>query len=192
MRNYVTQAGSPVRDHIALSDLKICLFSFSFGLQNFNCDALVWASLGLICMLCMAFLDLCVCGSCQIWKAFNHYFFKYSSGPRCSLLLYSGTMTIWMLDILLFSHRSQRHRSFLFSVDFPLLPRLGEFCCSVLELIDSVPCYLCSTAEPTQQALVFSFAFSFYDFPSVLSLSLILLLRSPILLFVSRVFLIDF
>lgn len=66
---------------------RFCLFSFSFSLQNFNCGAFVWTSLGLICMLCMALLDLCVCGFCQIWKAFNHCFFKHSSSPLCSVLL---------------------------------------------------------------------------------------------------------
>lgn len=106
----------------------------------------------------------------------------------------SGPVTTQMLDLLLFSHTSQRHRSLLFSVDFPLSPRLREFCCSVLKLTDSLLCYLCCTAELTQQELVFSFAFSFYNFPLVLSLSFltsILLLRFLILLFVSRVFLID-
>ena len=82
----------------------------------------------------------------------------------------SGPVTTQMLDLLLFSHRSQRHRSLLFSVDFPLSPRLREFCCSVLKLTDSLLCYLCCTAELTQQELVFSFAFSFYNFPLVLSL----------------------
>lgn len=117
--------------------------NFFFSFQKFNCHVLVWTSLGLICMLCVALLDLHVCVFHQTWEAFNHYFFKYSSSPFCLFLLYSGTTRIKLLDLFLFSHASLRHCSFLFSVDFPVLSKLGDslFCphahgsCSVLSLL---------------------------------------------------------
>lgn len=71
--------------------------------------------------------------SLPIWILFKSY-------PLSSP---SGTAMIWMLDLLLLSHKSLRCCSFFFaSYFFSWLYRLSEFYCSVLKLAESIICHL--------------------------------------------------
>lgn len=126
---------------------RFCLFSFSFipyskflKLQNVNCSALVCASLGLIRMLCMALLDLCVWGFCQIWKAF-------------SLFLPPLTLGLW------------RHRCWTFCY-FPTGPRgTVHFCFLLISL--SCPDWANSAILSSSSLILFSvISAALLSFPS--------------------------
>lgn len=118
-------------------------------------------------VLSMALLDRPVWVLCQIQIDFNHYLFKYSFSPTFFLLV-SGTGVIRMLDLLLFSHRSQRLCSFLFSVNFSLMFSLGEFYClsssspAQFSVISTLP------SRPSCKCLCLLLCFLFCNFLLVL------------------------
>ena len=138
----------------------------------------------------MALLDLCVWGFCQIWKAFSHYFFQ----PPLSLP--PLTLGLW------------RHRCWTFCY-FPTGPRGTVHCCFLLISLSRPDCVnsavlssssliLFSVISAVLLSLPSKSLYSVLHFHSTISLwfslsflASILLLRFLILLFVSRVFLID-